>query len=667
MSKLNLIYYRRLLMLLLLAGAIPDTSWSQSMKKYLREATRQFNKGDFINAQLNYKQALLLDSSNLAVQYQFAESCRNILFFDEAEHWYERVCKNDKEAQFPEASFWLAYVKQGEGNYKDAKALYTQYVRKYKKKNNWYMQKASQEILSCDFALQGTAGYPDLKITHLDSTVNSTNAEFGAYELDDSLLYFTSMRMDKKQADKSGKSLVFSKIYLAHIGNERQKQSELLDSLVNEENVQNGNMCFSPDKTRFYFTRCTNPNKNMLNSACEIYIREYKNGNWQKAVRIAGDINAPGFTSTQPNSAIVDSLGEVLFFASDRPGGIGKMDIWAANIGKEGLHAQSYNLGKTINSIDNEITPFYDTRHKSLFFSSDWYPGFGGFDIFRSIRKNGAFGAPENAGLPVNSPQNDLYYSISSKGHTAYLTSNRIGSLFTKHATCCNDIWAYTILEKDSVLTRKPVDSTRVRVNEMKLLIPITLYFHNDEPDARTKAITTNKNYKKTFDEYYQMKEKYKKEFSTGLKPGKADLAMTTVDDFFEDSVAAGMKDLDKFAELLLKILRDGEQVKITMKGYCSPLASTEYNVNLAKRRISSLQNYFTDYRNGIFKSYMNATDTLGTKVGKLEFLEEDIGELKATSAISDDYFDVRNSIYNPGAAAERKIQIIAFSSTTLK
>jgi hypothetical protein len=666
MNKNKTLHSGKYLLALLFLLTLPDFSFAQSIKKYLKEANRKFTEGDFVNAQLNYKQVLLIDSSMLSVQYNYAESCRNILFFDEAEHWYESVFKKDKGAKFPEAPFWLAYVKQGEGKYKDAKKLYDKYAKKYKKKNTWYVQKANQEIISCDFALLGMVSHSDLNIIHLDSNVNSVNAEFGAYDLDDSLLYFTSLRGDKTHAvDKNGRPLAFARIYLSRLENEKQKLAELLDTLYNTGSIHNGNTCFSPDKSRFYFTRCANINLTEVH--CEIYVREYREGHWQKAARLGGDINVTGYTSTQPNSALVDSLGEVLFFASDRPGGAGKMDIWAANIGKEGNSARAYNLGKNINSIDNEITPFYNTRHNTLFFSSDWYPGFGGFDIFRSFRKDGAFSPPENMGYPINSPQNDLYYSLSTKGKKAYITSNRIGSFFLKHATCCNDIWTYGIAEHDSVYPPKPVDSTNIRINEMKLLVPLTLYFHNDEPDARTKAITTQRNYRKTFDDYYPMKDKYKKEFSNGLVAAKAEPAIAAVDDFFEDSVAAGMRDLDKFAELLVKILKEGEQVQITMKGYCSPLASTDYNVNLAKRRISSLRNYFNEYGNGIFRQYMNQPDTLASKSGKLEFFEEDIGELKARPNVSDDYYDTRNSIYNPNAAAERKIQIIAFSSKSLK
>lgn len=124
------------------------------------------------------------------------------------------------------------------------------------------------------------------------------------------------------------------------------------------------------------------------------------------------------------------------------------------------------------------------------------------------------------------------------------------------------------------------------------------------------------------------------------------------------DSLDAGMDGLKQFSDLLEKVLVSGETVKITMKGYCSPLASTDYNVALARRRISSLRNYFNETKKGLFVKYINNTAMKG---GKIIFEDVDVGELPK-SKVSDDVKDKRNAIYSPFAASERKIQIIAVS-----
>ena len=206
----------------------------------------------------------------------------------------------------------------------------------------------------------------------------------------------------------------------------------------------------------------------------------------------------------------------------------------------------------------------------------------------------------------------------------------------------------------------KKIDSTQIFVTQLKLLVPITLYFHNDEPDKKTLAITTPKNYKKTYEDYVAMKELYKKEYAKGAKSTDLERAHNDINTLFEDSVDAGMQDLERFAQLLLKVLRDKEKVTITMQGFCSPLASTDYNINLAKRRISSLRNYFMQYQDSVFVKYV---DNPNPEEGSITFLNEDVGELKARPNVSDDYYDTKNSVYSPAAAIERKIQIIAVSS----
>ena len=142
------------------------------------------------------------------------------------------------------------------------------------------------------------------------------------------------------------------------------------------------------------------------------------------------------------------------------------------------------------------------------------------------------------------------------------------------------------------------------------------------------------------------------------MKPWEKDAAITASNTFFSDSLDGGIEDLRRFSDMLEKVLLKGETVKITFKGYCSPLASTDYNINLAKRRISSLRNYFSETKNGVFIKYINNQNE---NEGKIIFEDVDVGELPISSA-SDDLKDKRNSVYSPNAAKERKIQILAIS-----
>lgn len=644
-----------LLFLLLCLFSFSSPLNAQKLKQLLKDGDKAFAENDFFAASLYYNKAIMLDSSGIAIQYKYAEASRLNYDYDIADHWYSKVLKADAQGkQYPECTFWLAMIKKNKGKYKDAKKMFDKYAKKNKsKKDSYFVKKAIQETAACDYA-QLIMASPDRTISmiHLDSSVNSKVSEYAPVQVD-SVLYFSSLR-DKKDRDKKN-NVSYNKIYTSIKDSVKWQKSNELDTLFNKNGIHNANTAFNSDFTKVYITRCNQ--KDALKFNCEIYSSDYKDGRWQTLKLLPSEINQKGSTNTQP---AIGWLGdeEVLFFSSDRAGGEGMMDIWYSKINKDGTFEKAVNAGKKVNTIEDDITPFYCKPCQELFFSSTWHKGLGGFDIFKSEFKGSDFNEPQNLGSPINSNYNDIYFSINSQKTAAFLSSNRIGSYFEEKESCCNDIYTFKIPKINEPPVK--VDSTKIFVTQMKLLVPLTLYFHNDEPDKKTLAVTTPKNYKKTYEDYSAMREQYKKEYSKGASPENILRANNEIDNLFDDSVDAGMQDLEKFAQLLLKVLKDSEKVTITMKGFCSPLASTDYNVNLAKRRISSLRNYFMEYQNGIFVKYVNNPDP---KEGCITFQDVEIGELKARPYVSDDYYDTKNSIYNPAAALERKIQIIAIST----
>jgi hypothetical protein len=409
-----------------------------------------------------------------------------------------------------------------------------------------------------------------------------------------------------------------------------------------------------------YFTRCEQLNSSEFR--CKLYQSRKHNNIWQQAELLSGEVNKGNNTFTQP--AIGKLVGkEVLFFSSNISGGKGGMDLYYCFPDSNGFVSEIINAGAELNSVEDDITPFFCTPCQKVYFSSTWHQGIGGFDIFESHYVNGGFTKPVNVGYPINSRYNDIYFSVADNYMNAYLSSNRPGSFFEEKATCCNDIYSFPLPGRDTMNKPEPVDSMKLMVNQMKLLVPLTLYFHNDEPDAKTNATSTSKNYETTYNAYIALLDKYRQEYSKGLAGGEKEKAITYIEEFFEDSVTAGMEDLRKFALLLEQVLAKGEKVEITMMGFCSPLASTDYNKNLARRRTSSLRNYFREYKNGMFVPYMDGADG---KQAQMELKDVGVGELEK-SVTSDNPNDQKNSVYSRAAAVERKIQIIAFSTETFK
>ncbi|WP_317896916.1 hypothetical protein [Aurantibacillus circumpalustris] len=630
----------------------------------LRSQALQAEKNkDWYSASQYYNRLYSSDSLNLKLQYAFAEACRLSYDLDLALRLYYKTAAIDNGRRFPLTFFWIGQLLKNKEQYKEAKKWFAKFYKlKFRKdKYHYYTVKSKIEIEACELA-QIYMNNPIMDAPeHLNSTVNSKLSEYGAFEKD-SALYFSSIRTidvkprDAEEAREYANMVTYSKVYRSEIRNEKFKKIKVLDTLINSKVYHSANTCFNEDETQMIVSRCTALNAS--DYTCELYSSNLINKKWKQSVRMNEPVNQASVSTTQPNFGIMNGK-TVLFFASNRPGGEGGLDIWYSIKNDKGEYEKPINAGRNINSPDDDITPWYVNSENTLYFSSTWHKGLGGFDIFKSKFVNGEFQEPVNAGVNINSSYNDVYYSESKDGKRIYLSSNRKGSFFETKLNCCNDIYRFS-LKVDSMQVQPAIllDTMLIVKEQLKLLVPLTLYFHNDEPDPKRMDTTTVKNYETTYSEYRLLEPQYELEYSKDLKGKERSLAKNKIANFFSDSLEAGLDDLKRFSNMLEKVLESGEIVKITLKGYCSPLASSAYNINLAKRRISSLKMFFKQYNNGVFYKYIN-NGHLGE--GKIIFEYVEVGELPA-SKVSDNLKDKRNSVYSPYAASERKIQIIAIS-----
>ncbi len=151
-----------------------------------------------------------------------------------------------------------------------------------------------------------------------------------------------------------------------------------------------------------------------------LYLAEVNSdGDWTNATPFPhnGTTFSSGYPCFSPD-------GKALFFASDRPGGYGGFDLYVSyRIGNNWSAPE--NLGLTVNSLGNEISPFYDGQ--SLFFSSDFHKGFGGMDIFRAEESNGRWATIFHAGNGLNSSYDDYGFVFDGLRSIGYFVSNRPG------------------------------------------------------------------------------------------------------------------------------------------------------------------------------------------------------------------------------------------------
>jgi hypothetical protein len=621
------------------------------VKKYIKFADEQYKKGDYYYALEYYKLALDADSNNIEFLWKYAETLNAYKDYKEAEKYYLKVYQREKAKQYPFSLLNYGLMQKQNKNYAKALETFKLAQKKYQSDENSYLYKKSlREVESCDWAIKNLPDSLEILVSPLPNTVNSTNAEFPHFVKDGKLI-FSSLRADSVSSNEEVYSREYkTKLYTSKINNGIYQQNILLDSLITE-NKSRGNGTFSFDGKIFYFSLCEDQS---FNYKCQIWHSAYDSGRFSKAKPLGNDINLSGFNTTMPAIGLINNK-QVLFFSSDRNGETKGMDLFYADINSDGITFSNIIQIDKLNSPDAEITPWFDLSANRLYFSSSWPNGFGGQDIFYSDVKGLDFSAPKNVGWPINSAANDQYFFINND--SIYLGSNRIGSASLKNPTCCSDIFSSvpSPTPYDSIIDTTVITSLITKIQRE----PVRLYFHNDRPNAWSWDTVTKLNYLETYAAYKELLPTYKRIYAQGLNLKDAHAAEFAIEDFFSSKVDKGVEDLKDFTKLILKELNKGEKLKLSLRGFASPLAPTDYNVSLTKRRISSFVNYLKQYENGVFVPFLNKKANNG---GELLVEFSPFGEYKADQTTSDNPKDEKQSIFSIAAAVERRIEIESIS-----
>lgn len=149
-----------------------------------------------------------------------------------------------------------------------------------------------------------------------------------------------------------------------------------------------------------------------------IYTSTLENGVWGQLVKLNEKIN----TKYWESHATISHDNRKLYFTSNRKNSLGGLDIYVSERDTLGDWGEPVNLGPVINTKYHEETPFLSKDDKTLFFSSRGHYNMGGYDIFYStLLDNGEWSVPLNAGYPLNSTDDDVFYRPINDGYEGYL------------------------------------------------------------------------------------------------------------------------------------------------------------------------------------------------------------------------------------------------------
>ncbi len=247
--------------------------------------------------------------------------------------------------------------------------------------------------------------------------INLVNSQFPDYcpliSADEKIMIFTSRRANTTGGQRDDNDLIyFEDIYISRKTDAGWSSPENIGAPINSQNHE-ATVGLSPDGQELYIYKGDNGG--------DIYTCKLKGDKWIEPHPLPSPINS----EFKESSASISSDGNTLYFVSDRDKNTGR-DIYSSTKDKKGKWGDVKKLSDVINTKYDEEGVFIHPDNKTLYFSSKGHKTMGGYDIFYSVlQPDGNWTEPKNIGYPINTPDDDIYFTMSGSGLHGYFSSVR--------------------------------------------------------------------------------------------------------------------------------------------------------------------------------------------------------------------------------------------------
>ena len=394
----------------------------QAQNSRLKYADKLYQTQSYFYASEAYEDVLDRKVDSMIVADKIADCYDKIGNVPKAVEWYSYIAS--KGALKKEQHLRLAVLNRGIQDYEASNNLFREYTNKYgvdDQLTKLYSGRSIDELLK-------NSGQFEL----ISQNRNTENSEIGANYLSaDEIILASSKRRSKAVMRlHSWTGNYFYDIYKAPIDENGVFGKMKLLKADAKTKFHDGPASYCQKSGFVYFTRNNFVDgKKIADSNNVIHLKIFK-------ARIEGkkfvdveelSINSNDFSTAHPS---VNTDGSRLYFSSNRPGGFGGMDLYYVELDGNGLPiGEVVNLGEKVNTIQNEVFPFFQSSENLLFFSSDGHFGLGGLDVFvAKLNKQGAVkGEIQNLGVPINSASDDFSFLTNEDQTKGYFSSNRSG------------------------------------------------------------------------------------------------------------------------------------------------------------------------------------------------------------------------------------------------
>lgn len=615
--RLNLI--PAILILIFFVSDLVKAQQSSSCNKvYNKKVEKLYDEGIGFYRKGNYTETLKSMRSVISQEPEFTDAYYMIGLIN-----FKRTNSNFKEAERnfrkvvelcpgydPYVYYYLGEICYGDDRYDSAVRYLSEFVKDVDKiKSDKDYDRAMDLLKYSEFYLEVISKPVPFEPKVVEGISTVENEYLSILSPDNQMALFT--REIKLLPDKN---TLFQSV--------RQKEKFMFSSLQNDGTFSEGEEMPEPfnmndneggatltiDNNTLYYTVCKYTKNNTYYN-CDIFFSENVNGEWTKIKSVSDKINQSTTWESQPS---ISSDGKILYFISDRPGGNGGYDIYKSIKNEKGEWGYPINLGPKINSKGNEKSPFIHPDGKTLYFSTDGRMGLGGYDIFYSrMDTNGNWSKPKNIGYPINSPEDEIGFFVSTDGSHGFFASNKLKG---KGGWDLYSFELYKEAQPEKVLFIRGTVTSEAIAEPVKARIELK--------NLETKKIseipldTTTGNYVviAPFNDDYIMtvkKEGYVYETryisridSTFKTPARIDVEIEPIelnksyrinDIYFDFNKSDLTHESKAVLDQLIEFLDENPKIQIQIQGHTDNIGNDADNLRLSDNRARSVYNYLAD------------------------------------------------------------------------
>jgi outer membrane protein OmpA-like peptidoglycan-associated protein len=476
---------------------------------------------------------------------------------------------------------------------------------------NFYHQRTLPKIKECEIAMKLMQHPVPFKFKNMGTNINTQYDDYWPSLTADEQYFSTTINLNKLEGQSSFGRAVHEDIFLSKKVNSVWQKTQNVGNTMNTMSNE-GAQSISLDGRYMFFVAC---NRDGGLGGCDIYYSIHEGDGWSQAINAGSPLNSkhwetcPSFSPT----------GDELYFASNRPGGSGKADIWKCKVqilpnGKLKF-SEAVNLGKEVNSPEDELSPFIHADNQTLYFSSKGREGLGGYDVFVTYKTpEKKWTTPKNVGYPINTCQDEVGFIVNAAADKAYFSSDgqedngRGRDIYELQLTdgnlCPKKKMKFATGKIVDATTQQPIQATidvfSIKTNEMvfrSVSDKETGEFITCTPSDEEYGVNVSKKGYMFFSDNFAEKEKMtiktnNKKSNLGLDKIEVGKKMTLKNIFFDFDKATLKK--ESFFELnhVARFMRENPTVRIQLSGHTDYKGSEEYNMTLSQNRAKAAMDY---------------------------------------------------------------------------